>query len=143
MEQIVLLLDQSRTATTYYQFPVSSEDYSNRESVSSEKNMMGTYFRNRITEAIKSKKQTKERFTENNIKLFPWNPSHTTRRNEGQIFFLSNHRDSHLKQSQNGSKPRKAQQTGSHKEQVKAESQTQTFSNMNSNSRATKSLEIK
>lgn len=67
----------------YYQFPVSSEDYSKRERTSRLKrhhgDLLGKYFRNRITEAIKSKKQTKEIFTEHNIKPFPWNPSHAPR----------------------------------------------------------------
>lgn len=56
----------------YYQFPISSEVYSKRESVSSEEHdgeLFEKHFRNGVTKAIKSKKQTKEILKENNTTL--------------------------------------------------------------------------
>ena len=43
-------------------------------------------FRNHIADAMKSKRETREIFTDSK-KLFPWSPSYPRRRSEGQKVF--------------------------------------------------------
>ena len=101
VEQIVLLLGQSSNAITYHrrlnvlgcimnlQYQVKimlKEKAALLQKHDSE--LFGKKFRNHIANTIKSKRETREIFT-NSKKSFPWNPSYPPIRSEVQKFFLT------------------------------------------------------
>ena len=101
VEQIVLLLGQSSNAITYHrrlnvlgcimnlQYQVKimlKEKAALLQKHDTE--LFGKKFRNHIADTIKSKRETREIFT-NSKKSFPWNPSYPPRWSEGQKFFLT------------------------------------------------------
>ena len=115
VEQIVLLLGQSSNAITYHrrlnvlgcimnsQYQVKTmlkEKAALLQKHDSE--LFGKKFRNHIADTIKSKRETREIFTDSK-KPFPWSPSYPPRRSEGQKVFLTKGGGSNYGKFNNGS----------------------------------------
>ena len=115
VEQIVLLLGQSSYVITYHrrlnvlgyimnsQYQVKTmlkEKAALLQKHDSE--LFGKKFRNHIADTIKSKRETREIFTESK-KRFPWSPSYPPRRSEGQKVFLAKGGGSNYRKFNNGS----------------------------------------
>ena len=123
VEQIVLLLGQSSNAITYHrrlnvlgcimnsQYQVKTmlkEKAALLQKHDSE--LFGKKFRNHIADTIKSKRETREIFTDSK-KPFPWSPSYPPRRSEGQKVFLTNGGGSNYGKFNNGSSKFRETQT--------------------------------
>ena len=72
--------------------------------------LFGKKFRNHIADTIKSKRETREIFTESR-KPFLWSPSYPPRRSEGQKVFLTNGGGSNYGKFNNGSSKFRETQT--------------------------------
>ena len=64
--------------------------------------LFGKKFKNHIADTIKSKRETREIFTDSK-KSFPWSPSYPPRRTEGQKVFLTKGGGSNYGKFNNGS----------------------------------------
>ena len=111
VEQIVLLLGQSSNAITYHRrLNVMNSQYQVKTMLKEkaallqkhDSELFGKKFRNHIADTIKSKRETREIFTESR-KPFPWSPSYPPRRNEGQKVFLTKGGGSKYRKFNNGS----------------------------------------
>ena len=72
--------------------------------------LFGKRFRSHIADTIKSKRETREIFTDSKIP-FPWSPSYPSRRSEGQKVFLTKGGGSNYGKFNNGSSKFRQTQT--------------------------------
>ena len=90
----------------YHEFTIPSENYAKRKSSTlTEKydsELFGKKFRNHIADTIKSKRETRETFTDSE-KSFPCGPEYPLRWSEGQIVFLTKGGGSNYGKFNNGS----------------------------------------
>ena len=123
VEQIVLLLGQSSNAITYHRRLnvlecIMNSQYQVKTMLKEkaallqkhDRELFGKKFRNHIADTIKSKRETREIFTESK-KPFPWSPSYPPRRSEGQKVFLTKGGGSNYGKFNNGSSKFRQTQT--------------------------------
>ena len=115
VEQIVLLLGQSSNAITYHRWLnilgcIINSQYQEKTMLKEkiallqkpDGELFEKKFRNHIADTIKSKRKTREIFTDSK-KLFSWSPSYPPRRSEGQKIFLTKGGGSNYGKCNNGS----------------------------------------
>ena len=119
----------------YNEFTISSENYAKRKAALLQKHdseLFGKAFRNHIADTIKSKRETREIFTESK-KPFPWSPSYPPRRSKRQKFFSSKAEDGITENSMMvAASFVRHKQVNKNKDMANIHSSSRTFLNMNS-----------